>query len=156
MTPVEHHVRIGQIKVGAGDEVLKTVLGSCVGIALLWPAKGKYALAHCLLPFATGKDDRPSRYVDQAVPRMLELLEVGPDDISALVAVVGGGARMMEADKVYLKFVVGDENLRMARKTLEEAGIHIVAFEPGVDRGTKMRIDCRTGGFEIERLPKAA
>ena len=45
----EYHVKIGELRRGRTGEVLKTTLGSCVGIAILWKARGRYALAHCLL-----------------------------------------------------------------------------------------------------------
>jgi chemotaxis protein CheD len=157
MGKVEHHVRIGQIIVAGHGEILKTVLGSCVGIALIWKKQKKCALAHCLLPCpVSGEKDFAARYVSETIPKMLEQLGASLGDISELEAVVAGGGQMMDVDKAFIKFVVGDENIKTAKKFLEKYRIKIVAIEPGGDQGTKMRVDCGSGEFQIERLPKAA
>ncbi|ASD62989.1 chemotaxis protein CheD [Bdellovibrio bacteriovorus] len=154
MLPVEHHVRIGQILIAENGEVLKTVLGSCVGIALVWRRQNKWALAHCLLPYPeTFKEDKDARYVSQTIPRMLERMGATLADVSEMEAIVAGGGRMMDGDKSYTKFVVGDENLKAAKAVLEKHRIRIVAFEPGGEQGTKMRI-AGDGDYSIERLPK--
>ncbi len=48
--PENINVHIGEIKIGKGNQVLHTLLGSCIGIGLLWPSQRLYGLAHCLLP----------------------------------------------------------------------------------------------------------
>lgn len=149
---VEHHVRIGKIRTAGPGEVLKTVLGSCVGIALLWRRRGKYALAHCLLPqTANGGRDAEARYVDQAVPNLIARLGASPADLDEIEALVAGGGRMIEAEHG-LKIAVGEENLKAARAQLEKHRIRIVSFEPGIDRGTRIRIDGSTGSYEISRM----
>ncbi|MFS4457947.1 chemotaxis protein CheD [Bdellovibrio sp. HCB2-146] len=157
MNQIEHHVRIGQIKTADAGEVLKTVLGSCVGIALIWRRHGKFALAHCLLPEPLAAErTQEARYVTQAIPRMLEILGVSKEDISELEAIVAGGGQMMDVEKPYVKYIVGTENLRVAKQILETLKIKIIAFEPGGEQGTKMRLDTSTGDFTVERIPRAA
>jgi chemotaxis protein CheD len=155
MLKVEHHVKIGEIRSAGEGAVLKTVLGSCVGIALIWKRKNKCALAHCLLPTPTvGEKQKKARYVTHTVPLLLEFLGATLEDIIEIEAVVAGGGQMMEVDQPYIKFVVGEENLRTAKRALDEHHIRIKAFIPGGDQGTKMRVDCGSGEFEIEKLPK--
>ncbi|WP_374000434.1 chemotaxis protein CheD [Bdellovibrio bacteriovorus] len=157
MEKVEHHVRIGQLLIVEDGTVLKTVLGSCVGIALLWKKRGKCALAHCLLPLADSfKADADARYVDQTIPRMIERLGATSADFPDLEAVVAGGGKMISVEKAYSKYVVGDENLRVARQMLESRGIRIVAFVPGGEQGTKLRVDASSGEYHIESIPRAA
>lgn len=157
MSKIEYHVKIGKLRTGGAGEVLKTVLGSCVGIALVWRAQRKTVLAHCLLPEpSAGESDCEARYVSKALPKMLERIGATPSDIPQLEAIVVGGGQMMDVDHKYTKYVVGAENLRMAKKVLEEHRIKIIAFEPGGDSGTKIRIDCETGQFEIQKIPKVA
>lgn len=159
MAKVEHHVKIGKIRVAGDGEILKTVLGSCVGIALIWRRRSKCALAHCLLPVADVKNvtaSGPARYVDQTIPRMLEQLGALPEDLHELEAVIAGGGQMMEVEQPYTKFIVGEENLKTAKKCLEQHRIRMIACEPGGMQGTKMSVDCGTGAFEIEKIPKAA
>ena len=157
MSKVAHHVRIGQIKTGNSGEILKTVLGSCVAIVLIWKRKQRYAMAHCLLPFPNlDRADHAARYVDQTIPRMLQLMEASVSDVSEIEAVVAGGGHMMDDGKTYTKFIVGDENLKMAKTCLNKHHIKIIAFESGGDQGTSIQLDCDTGHFEIRKLPKTA
>ncbi|MBO9665369.1 MAG: chemotaxis protein CheD [Bdellovibrio sp.] len=157
MSKIEHHVKIGQIKTARSGEVLKTVLGSCVGIALIWKCKGIFALAHCLLPECINqRQTGDARYVSETIPRMLEQMGATPSDASEIVAVVAGGGQMMDVEKPYVKFIVGTENLKMAKKHLDKFGIKVIAFEPGGESGTKMRLDTETGSFEIEKIPRSA
>jgi chemotaxis protein CheD len=70
------HVRMGQLAIGQSPTVLKTTLGSCVGIVLLWRERAVYALAHCLLPYAPQSDCEPGvRNDDLAVISMLRMLK---------------------------------------------------------------------------------
>ncbi|MEJ0004348.1 MAG: chemotaxis protein CheD [Pararobbsia sp.] len=55
---VEVVVRIGEAK-AASHGVLKATLGSCVGIGLLWRARQRCALAHCLLPESPSPNPYP-------------------------------------------------------------------------------------------------
>lgn len=153
----EYHVRIGQMIVGAEGEILKTVLGSCVGIGLIWKKQNKSVLAHCLLPYPVSpQEDKDARYVSLTLPRMLERLGAGPSDYSELEALVAGGGQMMEVEQPYTKFVVGEENLKIAKQCIEKLKIKIVAFQCGGDQGTKITLDSSSGHFEVEKVPKVA
>ncbi|QDK38670.1 chemotaxis protein CheD [Bdellovibrio sp. NC01] len=153
----EHHVKIGQIKVGTEGHILKAVLGSCVGIALIWKKQGKCALAHCLLPYpCNDKTGTDARYVTETLPRMLEQLGATKADYSDIRAVICGGSQMMEVEQQYTKFTVGPENLKIAQKCLQDQRIEIIAIEPGGNKGTKITVDCGAGSFEVERLKKIA
>ena len=124
--------------------------------SLIWKKQGKFALAHCLLPYPSNLREFATRYVVHAIPQMLEQLGVKPEDIEDIEAVVAGGAQMMDFKKTMTAFVVGEENLKTAKKCLNELRIKIIAFESGGEQGTKMSLDCSTGKFVIEKIPKAA
>lgn len=154
---VEHHVRIGQIKTASIGEVLKTVLGSCVGIGLLVKDLNRYALAHCLLPESPDAGyAKGARYVSHAIPNMLNALGLTEKDHHRIEAIIAGGGHMMDTEQAFIKYVVGDANLNAAKHYLKKYKIPVIAIEPGLDQGTKMSIDCSTGLFEIERIKKIA
>lgn len=157
MNKPEYHVRIGQMIVGTEGEILKTVLGSCVGIALIWKKRNKSILAHCLLPYPVSQqEDNEARYVSLTLPRMLERLGASPGDYGDLEAVIAGGGQMMEVDQPYTKFVVGEENLKIAKQCIEKLRIKIVTFQCGGDQGTKITLDSSSGQHEVEKVPKVA
>jgi len=157
MAPREYHVRIGQIEMAGEGEILKTVLGSCVGIALIWKKRKMTVLAHCLLPTTKDKEpELPGRFVSTCIPAMLEKIGATAGDIADLEAIVGGGGRMIEVDQSYEKFVVGDLNLKTAQEMLAKYKIRMVACVSGGDQGTKIRIEAGSGEYLIEKVPKAA
>ena len=70
-------VRVADLNVGDGDDVLVTVgLGSCVAIVLHDAAAGVGGLAHILLPSpALSRDtDNVAKFPQTAVPKLLELM----------------------------------------------------------------------------------
>lgn len=152
---VEHHVKIGQIKTGSTGDVLKTVLGSCVGIAFLMPELNRYALAHCLLPEAPkGNKNEGAKYVDQAIPNLIKALEISPDEYSTVQVVIAGGGHMLDVEKKFTKYIVGEANLQAAQNILKKLKIKILLIEPGLECGTRMSVDCTTGEFEIEKIKR--
>ncbi len=157
MTRIEHHVKIGQIKKGSTGEVLKVILGSCVGIGILWKKKNLYALAHCLLPEAPAKSPNlKGKFVDQAVENLMKKLDIQESDKKDIVAIVAGGGQMMVDEKIYSSPLgkVGEENLKAAKKILSLYKIKTIAFEPGGDQGSQVIIDCTTGDYTIQKISK--
>lgn len=159
MKQQEHHVKIGQIVKGSTGDVLKAILGSCVGIGLFWKNRGVYALAHCLLPKAPqNSPNLKGKFVDQAVPNLLSKLHATtPEERKELVAIVAGGGQMMVDEKIYASPLgkIGEENLKAAKEILSLYKIKTIAFEPGGDQGSQVYIDCTTGEFKIHKISKA-
>jgi len=151
----EIHVNIGQVKLGKGDVTLKALLGSCVGIGILWPEANRCALAHCLLPL----NPVPSfaidaRFVDQAIPSLLALLKARPENFGQLKAVVAGGGNMTSPSGREVGELVGENNSRVALKLLKERGIPIVHVDVGGEEGRRISVNCRDFTFEIQPIPR--
>ena len=69
--------RMGQMQVAQSGETLKAIMGSCVGIGILWRKRGIFALSHCLLGNAPqDRTERSAKYVSDAIPMMLDALQV--------------------------------------------------------------------------------
>ena len=70
----EINVHIGEVKIATSDTILRALLGSCVGVAILWPERNIFGLAHCLLARSPDKEFKVgARYVDQAIYSLLSL-----------------------------------------------------------------------------------
>lgn len=156
MSVKELHARIGQVQIGGPGIVLKAMLGSCVGIAILWREKQKFGLAHCLLPNCDEKeacvDD--TRFVDIAMPRMLKLLEVLPADYHELEAIVVGCGNMTFAKDARQEELVGYRNAEAARQYLLRKKIKVIHEDVGGVEGRSITLFCDTGEFKIERIPR--
>jgi chemotaxis protein CheD len=149
------HVSIGEVKTGTGEDVLMTSLGSCVGIAFIWQKKNLYGLAHCLLPEAPDKASIISaRFVSQAVPSLLSLMEIDPRQHREISAVIAGGGNMTAPKDSDPKNLIGTLNAVAAEKYLMAAGIEVVHKDLGGDYGRKLYIYCSTGEFSIQPIPR--
>lgn len=158
------HVRIGQLALGHSPMVLKATLGSCVGIALLWPDKALYALAHCLLPYAPPQTGAAlgGRYVDQAVCSMLRLLKAQDKDCAQIQAHVAGGANMRRPDsperperptRIAPHLAVGQLNIQAAEKVLSQQKIALLSRDVGGFCARQMVLDCAKAHIQVLHVP---
>lgn len=148
-------IGIGQLAVARGPTILKATLGSCVGIALLWRARGSYGLAHCLLPESPQRTpDRGARYVDQAVASLLHLLQAEPAHHGQIEACVAGGGNMMQRLRRAGGLPnIGQLNIDVAMRELARCGIAVVSTDVGGSQARQMWIDCASGCVEVVRVP---
>ncbi|MEO0335598.1 MAG: chemotaxis protein CheD [Pseudomonadota bacterium] len=156
MTDQIVNVRIGQVKTGSNKETLSALLGSCVGIALLWPDRESYSLAHCLLSHSpTQSFEIGGKYVDQAVHSMIQLMKATPADYSKIKAVVAGGGNMTKAGDCSKEELVGHHNSQAAIEVLNEWSIDIIYKDVGGVNGRKIRVFSANNGFEVQKIPRS-
>lgn len=145
------HVNMGKLLAGSGNDRLVAVLGSCIGLAFLWPRTGRAALAHCLLPHAPPEDQgMGARYVSQAVPSLLTILGVSHNDVRDINVVLAGGASMFGPGAALLQ--VGRQNIVAALATLQQYGLRVVNSDLGGHAGRQMVVDCATFKCAIQTI----
>ncbi len=150
---VTHHVKIGEAKLGESPDILTTTLGSCIGIAFLWPEKARYGLAHSLLPET--KDPWPgvnAKFVTHAVPSLIHLMGIRTQDHSQIQVYVAGGANMFTGEilkRTLNTNHVGVLNAMAAVNLLTREGFTITQKVVGGTSATQMNIDCQNGKVEI-------
>ena len=154
MSKVEN-VHIGEAKVGRGEMTLTALLGSCVGVALIWRDREVYGLAHCLLPKHPEKNfDVGGRYVDQAIHSLLKLMKVTPGDVPKIRAVIAGGGNMTKPERANKKRLIGEQNIQSAITTLSELKIKVIHEDTGGLNGRTISIDCHNGDFQVKNIPR--
>lgn len=139
------HVKIGEVKVGSGDQILKTTLGSCVGIAFLDRDKGVCGLAHCLLP-NSGIDvyQIGAKYVDQAVYSLTKLMKVDENNKKNIEVYLAGGGNVVETLAKNRSQHIGELNFESAKKYLKSYGYKIKeSSSSGGTDARQMLVDCR-------------
>jgi chemotaxis protein CheD len=149
---VVHSVRMGELKVARDGDQLRTLLGSCVGIALYDRRSRAGGLAHVVLPQAPGKSDRPGKYIDTAVPQLICELQSLVGTSLRLSAKIAGGARMFQFEGPKQ---IGEMNIRACEGILRKIGVPILAHHHGGTRGRKMTLDTATGNVVIEIVGQA-
>lgn len=149
------HVQIGEVKTGRPGQVLTAILGSCIGLGFLYPARGIYGLAHCLLSGSGANQDQISgRYVDQAVRSLISLMQVSPADHKRIKAIVVGGANMTMPPDTDPKRLIGSINSGSAYRAVRKLGIRNIYEDTGGILGRQVTIDCTTGEFEVIQIPR--
>ena len=136
-------VRMGEIEVftRAGDELVASGLGSCIGLALIDRFAGVAGLAHVVLPKSTETDREPGKFADLAVPELIDRVVRAGASRHRLEAVLAGGARMFELGELD----IGARNAEAVRAGLAASGLLVRAAETGGSRGRTMRVqggDC--------------
>jgi chemotaxis protein CheD len=148
-------VHIGQVKIAKNGELLKAILGSCVGIGIIWKDKGICGLAHCLLPESpTVTFEIGGRFVNQAVRSLIALMKIKPEDLDAVSVVIVGGGNMTSPGVADSSDLVGANNFKMAIKEAKKHHLKVVYSVGGGEEGRKIFVDCSDFSYRIEKIPR--
>ncbi len=130
--------------------MVDTVLGSCVAVCLFDQHLKIGGINHYMLPFWNGNGLASPKYGNIATEKLIEKMLRNGATIQNMVAKVFGGANQMNTS---LK--IGDQNVEIARQTLSNNGIKIVAENVGGDVGRKLRYNTGTGQVMMKFLTKS-
>ena len=146
-TTLPASIRMGEMDAANTSVVLRTLLGSCVGIALYDRRRRVGGLAHVVLPDARGSNENPGKFVDTAVPALIEQMQALVPEPLRLSARIAGGAQMFAAAGTRR---IGDQNIEAAETVLRAVRIPIVGRHCGGSKGRRMTLDVATGVIRIE------
>jgi chemotaxis protein CheD len=140
---------MGEIAVARTSGVLRTLLGSCLGLAL-YDRRFKVAgLGHIVLPTSLGRTATPGKFADTAVPAMIrQMQELVVEERLKLHARIAGGANMfINADS---SNTIGVQNVQAVERLLDELRIPIIGRHCGGEQGRRMMLDAATGIVTID------
>lgn len=148
-------VHIGQLKIAKNGELLKAILGSCVGIGVIWKDKGVCGLAHCLLPESpTPTFEIGARFVDQAIRSLIAMMKIRPDDLDSISVVIVGGGNMTSPGVADSSDLVGTNNFRVALCEAKKHHLKVVFSDGGGEEGRKIFIDSSDYSYRVEKIPR--
>ena len=148
-----HTVGIGGLIIAQQPDKLRTVLGSCVGIAVYDPQHKVGGLAHSILPEVTAESTELGKFADQAVDNLIVQLLSNGANKQRLVAKLVGGATMFGSET---RNGLGDRNVESARQRLEQNDIPVLAVALGGTKGRKMMFDPATGATRVDIIGETA
>jgi chemotaxis protein CheD len=153
----EIYVQPGESRLVREPAILRTLLGSCVGIAFRVPRLGVGALCHPMLPRSPARPPVPlsraagRRFVDFAIrdlAQQFDALGACRDEVE--VKIFGGGdVLLMVNDKA--RPTVGRLNIEMATRVLAEEGFAVIASSLGGKRGVNIHFNTMTGDVLLQR-----
>lgn len=137
--------------------ILRTVLGSCVGITFLVPRLGIAAICHPMLPSYPAKprtklslaDSR--RYVDFAIHDLASQFDSHGAHRDEILVKLFGGGDVLFVHETSLP-TVGKMNCKSALKTLLDEGLNVVASSIRGNSGLKIQFHTGTGEVRLWRL----
>jgi chemotaxis protein CheD len=153
----EVYLQPGESRLVKEPAILRTLLGSCVGIAFRVPRLGLGALCHPMLPHFPVKQtltmtrSAGRRYVDYAIrdlARQFDALGAQRDKVE--VKIFGGGDVLVTVSDTAGP-TVGRLNSEVAMKVLEEEGFYVSASSLGGKRGVNIYFNTQTGEVLLQR-----
>ncbi|MBM2835158.1 MAG: hypothetical protein HW406_2319 [Candidatus Brocadiaceae bacterium] len=136
-------VGVGDLKITQSPNILKTLLGSCIGIALHDPVNKIGGLLHIMLPKKNGKDLKITKYADPGLPYFISQMVMNAGALrGSMCAKIFGGAKMFETNGM---LNIGESNELAVRRILKEEGVKIVASRTGGTKGYNITFDTHSG-----------
>lgn len=132
-------------------------LGSCLGLAIYDPVKNLAGLAHIVLPDSkTARGDiRSGKYVDTAVPEILEqMAKLGAKKADLVIKVAGGAKMFALGSKNNSTFNIGQRNYETLEKLLKDMKFSIKAKDVGGSEGRTLRLYACDGRVSVRTVSK--
>ena len=149
----------GELYLARGPAILRTILGSCVGVTFWSQRLGAAALCHGVLPRCPrvwppgSKPSDGHRYVDFSIRYLAQQFDALGAIRNELVVKVFGGADVLHvAETSRHRPTVGALNCKAALEVLEEEGFTVSASDLGGTRGRRIHFHTGTGEVLLYRL----
>jgi chemotaxis protein CheD len=148
----------GEVQLVRDRSVLKTILGSCVGVTFRSGRLGLGALCHGILPRCPPGTEGAEgyRYVDFAIRDLISRFETLGARRSEMEVKVFGGADVLPVFATgAARQTVGAQNCQTAMDVLHDEGLTILAFDMGGPDGRFIEFDTGTGEVLVRMLGPA-
>jgi chemotaxis protein CheD len=146
-------IRTSEYSVGMNGDILRTnSLGSCVAIIFYDPIHRIGGLSHILLSESPKDfiDATSGKYVDTALPTLLESMINKGADPKTIKAMLFGGSEMFH----FFSLKIGHNNIEAAYSMLKKMNIPIVYQNTGGVSGRSVEINCGNGLVKIHHFGK--
>ncbi|MEY3459730.1 MAG: Chemoreceptor glutamine deamidase CheD [Planctomycetota bacterium] len=153
-TPPNHQkynrrIGMGELDVMRGAGVLRTLLGSCIGLVLYDRQNVVGGLAHIVHPDSAGRSGPPGKYADTALAELLKLIEQKGGRQRNLTARYAGGSNMFGTTQLNQ---IGQMNIAAVARLLKTLCIPVLATDCGGGKGRQLSFDVATGDVSVEVL----
>ncbi|HOP62576.1 MAG TPA: chemotaxis protein CheD [Spirochaetota bacterium] len=148
------NVGVAQVKMGKEPAILRTILGSCVGICIYDRMKKIGGLAHILLPNDTSKGTIPEKFADTAIPFLVQLLLKEGAKKEFMSAKIAGGASMFKFEANIALGQIGDRNVEEVKKALQKLQIPILEEDTGGNAGRVIDFFLEDGRLKVKASGK--
>lgn len=147
-------VLMGRWAVASAPTLLRTLLGSCVGVVLYDRQARLGGMAHIVLSDSRGATEQPGKYADTAIPALIGDMEraSGRKLGARITAKLFGGASMFRGGA---SIDIGRSNQVAVEQILARLGVSVVARDMGGEAGRRLTFSTATGIVAV-RIPGGA
>lgn len=134
------------------DETLVCLgLGSCVALCLHDRVAKIGGMAHMVLPDSTAgrPGNSPAKFVDLAVPALIDRVIAAGAKRSRLNVALAGGASMLAGSALAQQILVGERNIQAAREALTSRRFQAHGEDTGGSRGRTVRLHIGSGTVTV-------
>ena len=133
------------------NEMIETILGSCVAACMFDPVAKVGGMNHFLLPESNGVGADSARYGAFAMEQLINgIMKLGGLKQRLEVKVFGGG------NVINNSAMIGSKNVMFVKKFLESEGLRIVGGDLGEDYPRRVRFYPDTGKAQMLKLQRKA
>jgi len=143
------NIGVAQLAVAENPVIMRTILGSCVGICVYERNKKIGGLAHILLPKNPGNAN-PEKYADTAIPMLIQQMLKKGCKREFMTAKIAGGASMFKFKSTTTLANIGENNVEATRQALAKFSIPIVAEDIGGSAGRIIDFFLEDGRLKVK------
>ena len=142
----------GQLYFGHRVQELRTLLGSCVGLALWCPTRRLGGMCHYLLPDRARPPGTPrdGRYGAEALEMMVEAMKAAGARPQEFEAHLYGGADTL-SDRTGMRFNVGARNIELGWSLIDQYGLQLMDVDVGDQCPRHVRLSLVDGQVTLRR-----
>lgn len=146
----------GEFYVSSQDEIIGTLLGSCVAVCLVDEKNGVSGMNHFMLPGRISNNDifsdRSARYGITAINQLFTGMEQKGAVKRNLIAKLFGGGHVLESSD--LSSNIPHDNIRLARIMMEIEDIHVTHNDLGENFTRKLLLDVKSGKVYLKKTTR--
>jgi chemotaxis protein CheD len=148
--PASVYLYPGEWLATADALVVSTVLGSCVCVCLWDRETRSGGLNHFVLPYTSPEEGAACRFGPSAMEVLLgKVLALGCERRNLTARMFGGASQFAPAPE---RVSIGAQNVEVATRFLEGAGVPLVGSEVGGTRGRRIVFSIATGDVSVRTL----
>ncbi|MBI5184112.1 MAG: response regulator [Nitrospinae bacterium] len=143
----------GEFHVSKEPYLIATLLGSCVAVCLFDRKQGFGGMNHYMLPTQPAGTKGDAKYGDFSIRTMVNIMSRNDPSMRNLQSMVFGGAAVTES--LTSSSNIGEKNIEIAKRVLEEFKIPIIREETGGTSGRKLHYKTWTNDIQVRAIQKS-
>jgi len=146
------NVGIADLGVSRSPDILRTILGSCIGICIYDPRTRVGGLSHIMLPESKRNAANPRKYANSAIPLLIdEMVRIGAFRDSMTAKIIGGAAMFKHTENSFMGDI-GKNNILAVKEKLAQNRIRLISEDVGGDYGRTIDFYLETGEIKIKTI----